>query len=468
MTFSGNDTTEGTMNREKLLQAGAGDDTYIVNGLKWANYDMVIDDLSGKNDTLILNNVNEGEAHIAASIKLKTDKKGNVLRDKKGNIQYTVTNNDLSISADYTDNGRAKLIIKNYFKNGKIENIKLGDGTIYDVNARLQEMAKWLANSGFTSFNEAVNFEEDFTMKYLNGENVILSNNRAETICTDESEYVSVRNSKDDVFTVDLKNGDDELEIRDRQTGKRAIVNMGTGNKTIFSYVKDITIDGSNADSLISDSYWNESESKGSFNITGSKGDDIVCIGGNCNATVETGLGNDEIWIDVGENDENIMNSNLYGGEGDDNYFVYSLKANITITDSEGDDNLILRDMAKDNIHFAFNVKADGSFDESHDKLFVLNDEMYAKWCNGEEFDYGLTINDFDSIETIATGDYDESQTRNISYKEIADLNQLRESVAGWLESKGYTDVNTVLKSENEADIAALVDVFNNVDWKSA
>lgn len=466
--ISGNDTITATEEHYDILQAGAGNDNYVIAKDLYLNKDITIDDLSGKSDTLELTGVEKDDVHIIADIKLKTDKKGNVMRDKKGNILYTLSDNDLLLSSDFSDEEKGAITIKDYFKNGKIENIKLGDGTIYDVNARLQEMAKWLANSGFTSFNEAVNFEEDFTMKYLNGENVILSNNRAETICTDESEYVSVRNSKDDVFTVDLKNGDDELEIRDRQTGKRAIVNMGTGNKTIFSYVKDITIDGSNADSLISDSYWNESESKGSFNITGSKGDDIVCIGGNCNATVETGLGNDEIWIDVVENDENIMNSNLYGGEGDDNYFVYSLKANITITDSEGDDNLILRDMAKDNIHFAFNVKADGSFDESHDKLFVLNDEMYAKWCNGEEFDYGLTINDFDSIEKIATGDYDESQTRNISYKEIANLKQLKESVVGWLSTNGYADVNDVFQNEKtEGDINALIAEFNKVDWQT-
>lgn len=466
--ISGNDTVSGSMNKCYLLQAGAGDDTYIVDGLKWANYDMTIDDLSGKNDTLILNNVNEGEAHIAAYIKLKTDKKGNVIRDKKGNIQYTVTNNDLSISADYTNSGRAELIIKNYFKNGKIENIKLADGTTYDVNARLQEIAQWLVDNGFTSMEEAVNFDEKAAMKFLNGENAILSNNRAEAIGSDESEYISVKNTKDDVFTVDLKNGDDNLYID--KTEKSAVVNMGTGNKTIESWAKDTTINCSNADSLYVEARRSYNDEKGSYNITGSNGNDkfITWYG---DATINAGAGDDVLFVREDTGSGNILNSQLDGGEGNDRYIINSLRGTHTITDSEGNDELILKDMKKDKIHFAFNVKADGTFAEDSDKLYILNDETYAKWRNGEAFDNGLTINDFDSIEKIATGNYSYSSSsgrEDITYNEIADLNQLKEAVAGWLVDNNYADVDEVLKSGSETDIAALVGIFNNVDWQSA
>lgn len=462
--ISGNDTVSGSMNKCYLLQAGAGDDTYTVDGLKWANYDLIIDDLSGKNDTLILNKVNEGEAHISAYIKLKTDKKGNVIRDKKGNIQYTVTNNDLSISADYTDNGRAELIIKNYFKNGKIENIKFTDGTTYDVNARLQEIAQWLVDNGFTSMEDAINFDKKATMKFLNGENAILSNNRAETIGTDESEYISVKNTKDDVFTVDLKNGDDNLYID--KTEKSAVVNMGTGKKSIESMAKDITINGSNADSLYIDARRSYDAEKGSYNITGSNGNDkfITWYG---DATINSGAGDDLLFVREDTGSGNILNSQLDGGEGNDKYIINSLRGTHTITDSDGNDELILKDMKKDKIHFAFNVKADGTFAENSDKLYILNDETYAKWRNGEEFDTGLTINGFDSIEKIATGDYSYS-SKDATYKEIADLNQLREAVAGWLADNYYADVDEVLKSGSETDIAALIGVFNNVDWQSA
>ena len=172
--ISGNDTITATEDHNELLQAGAGNDTYKITNNIYTYNDVTIDDLSGKNDTLELTDVKKDDVHIMAGIKLKTDKKGNVIRDKKGNVQYTV-NGDLYLSSDFDNDEKGTITIKNYFKNGKIENIKLGDGTTFNVNARLQEIAQWLADNDFTSLDEALEFNSEETLRYLNGGNATLS-----------------------------------------------------------------------------------------------------------------------------------------------------------------------------------------------------------------------------------------------------------------------------------------------------
>ena len=222
--ISGNDTITANEEHYELLQAGAGNDTYKITNNIYTYNDVTIDDLSGKNDTLELTDVEKDDVHIMAGIKLKTNKKGNVIRDKKGNVQYTV-NGDLYLSSDFDNDEKGMITIKNYFKNGKIENIKLGDGTTYNVNARLQEIAQWLADNNFTSLDEAFEYNSEATLRYLNGVTAILSNNKAETIGTEIADLNQLRESVagwiagndfadvNEVFQNDKKAGDIEALV---------------------------------------------------------------------------------------------------------------------------------------------------------------------------------------------------------------------------------------------------------------
>ena len=135
------------------------------------------------------------------------------------------------------------------------------------------------------------------------------------------------------------------------------------------------------------------------------------------------------------------------GAEGNDIYKV-SFDGDRTITDTAGDDTLLLG-AKKADISLLFNVKKDGTFADSFDKLAFSSKEKK------------VIINDFDSIETIKTSD---------GYK-IADLSQLKSDVATWLanakEGVGYDDVQSALTSGD--DISTLVAIFNrDSNWQSA
>ena len=452
--ISGNDTLYADYDNYYNLAAGAGNDTYKISKDFYTNMSSQINDSSGKNDTLELVDVEKDDVHIMAYINLKTDKNGNVIRDKKGNVQYTLAENNLKISSDFLEyNG---VTINDYFGSGKIENIKYANGKVYNVNARLQEIAKWLADCGFTSMHEAISSNYELVFRYLSGANVIISNNKKETTGTNASEEISVNNTKDDVFTIDLKNGDDELTVA--ASDKHAKITMGTGFKEIVSWANKTTIDASKADKVfVEGRYRSGDKNETMFDITGSNGDDTISVYEG-NASIKAGKGNDVIAF-YGRG-----NADLEGGEGSDTYIVDDISGKLTITDVAGDnDALTFTYTDKNDIHFVFNVKADGTFDDGHDKLYVLNNESYETWKKGESVTNGLTINDFDSIETMKT-----QKDGDKYYFTTAELNALRESVAGWLAAKGYADVNEVFGAEkNDGDINALIAEFEKANWQN-
>ena len=86
----------------------------------------------------------------------------------------------------------------------------------------------------------------------------------------------------------------------------------------------------------------------------------------------------------------------------------------------------------------------------SLDEAFEYSSEATLRYLNGV-----TAVLSNNKPETICT--------------EIADLNQLRESVAGWLAGNDYADVNEVFQNEKkDGDIEALISAFNNVDWHIA
>lgn len=87
---------------------------------------------------------------------------------------------------------------------------------------------------------------------------------------------------------------------------------------------------------------------------------------------------------------------------------------------------------------FYFNVKSDTTFADGEDKLSIFNPSGYDKLMNGQPIDKSVTINGFNSIETI--------KDKDDRYVGTADLEAVKESVAGWLAGKGYADVNEVFR----------------------
>ena len=138
----------------------------------------------------------------------------------------------------------------------------------------------------------------------------------------------------------------------------------------------------------------------------------------------------------------------INGGSGDDIYEV-SFDESRTITDTEGNDKLLLS-ANKSNISLSFNVNQDGTFADGDDKLILTSDEK------------SIVINDFDSIETIKSMDG--------YYLDTTKLNALKSDVVSWLTSAnggvGYTDVATALASE-DADLSTLVAMFErDSNWQ--
>lgn len=153
--ISTNDTITVTSDNSGFVQAGAGNDTYIISKDLFTSDSTWIDDASGKSDVLELAGVTKDEVFLDVEMELKKNKKGKVLHDKHGNPQYKISGSDSSLYLCSNFDEGTGIKIGNYFGSGKIETIKLGDGSIFNVNSRLLEIAKWLDENGFSSTREA-------------------------------------------------------------------------------------------------------------------------------------------------------------------------------------------------------------------------------------------------------------------------------------------------------------------------
>ena len=120
----------------------AGNDTYSVSTIKNGEK-VVIDDLGGDKDTLIVSNLN----NKTIAMMFNWDKNGNIAEDDNANNLY--------ISGKDCKGG---ITVENYLSTGKIETIKAGSKAI-DVNAIAtdalsQQVATWLkSNTDFADVN---------------------------------------------------------------------------------------------------------------------------------------------------------------------------------------------------------------------------------------------------------------------------------------------------------------------------
>lgn len=475
--ISGNDTITATDEHYELLQAGAGNDTYNVSADLFKSQLITIDDTSGKNDTL---NIDVSRDDIGmllpTDLKLKTNKKGRVIYDKSGNPQY-VAEGDLYISNGMSTSSSC-IRIKDFFGKGKIENIYLANGEKLDINKFLTDFAKLIDSMGCKDFYEAIAKNDKTIDAFLSGAKVTIANEGDKIVVSETNNTpwsIFGKDNENTNYTVDIKDGNDTVSV----SGGKVNVTMDSGEKTINFDSIDTTIDASKSTKATIKSTFTIDPENASAHIKGSSGDDIIEIG-RIDSTINAGDGNDHIvvhsgghnGISAGKGNDTIevhgwgTTNDIRGGEGDDTYIFDNLEYdnNNTITDISGNDQIILKNIAKGNAHIVFNVDSNGNFQDREGQYTIIGDEAYDLWKrDGIVKNTGIQVNDFNSIEKITTEYYDINKY-SIDKNQ---LNTLRETVAGWLADNNYADVNAVFDSKNETDINTLVAQFTNIDWQT-
>ena len=156
-------------------------------------------------------------------------------------------------------------------------------------------------------------------------------------------------------------------------------------------------------------------------------------------------------------------------GSNYNDYYEAFKENNTQITDNGGNDTLEINNSYA-STRIIFNVDSDYSIEKDGvnfgDVTFTYKDDV-DNWLNGVTNKH-LTVKD-NAIENIIIGD-EESDTwgtrgRMTTNVQIAEL---AETVAGWLATNDYTDVNAVISGKNADDIAALTAIFTEGNYWNA
>lgn len=262
----------------------------------------------------------------------------------------------------------------------------------------------------------------------------------------------------------------------------------GKGNDTIYGDYGNDSIKGGEGDNELYGAEGNDTIYGGDGNdlISGGDGnDEIYCCDGNdtihCgegNDFVVAGGGNNIIYGDAGDDDirdgygndkiyggsgndfiySDNGNDSLYGGDGNDNYIVSRVKGVYIEDESGANDVLTVENYFKDKLNIVFNVSK--NFNKSTDTISTVNifdDTNFDLWADNSKKIDGIKIKD-NSIEKIKSYDG--------YYVTSADIANLAQDVAAWLTNKNYADVNTALAKGSDADVEALIAIFNNCNWQ--
>lgn len=262
----------------------------------------------------------------------------------------------------------------------------------------------------------------------------------------------------------------------------------GAGNDTIYGDYGNDSIKGGEGDNELYGAEGNDTIYGGDGNdlISGGDGnDEIYCCDGNdtihCgegNDFVVAGGGNNIIYGDAGDDDirdgygndkiyggsgndfiySDNGNDSLYGGDGNDNYIVSRVKGVYIEDESGANDVLTVENYFKDKLNIVFNVSK--NFNKSTDTISTVNifdDTNFDLWADNSKKIDGIKIKD-NSIEKIKSYDG--------YYVTSADIANLAQDVAAWLTNKNYADVNTALAKGSDADVEALIAIFNNCNWQ--
>ncbi len=169
---------------------------------------------------------------------------------------------------------------------------------------------------------------------------------------------------------------------------------------------------------------------------------------------IHGGGGDDVI---VGQSETNY----LYGDSGNDTFIAFTNSGmNTYISDSQGiADNLNIYDETYDNLHFVFNVDAEGNVDNAG--LRVLNNTNFELWKT-DMTDANIkgirVLGQWDAIDT-----YEEAgDGYGCSHMTVSALQNVKADIASWLSTNGYADVADALANEKtEGDINTLIAKFD-------
>ena len=293
---SGDDTLEGGTGND-TLKGGTGNDTYLYAKGDGAD---TISDTSG-NDTLSFAAGITKENLIA-----KAQGSDLIIAIKEEGIDFNSLNDTITI--------------KNYLTSGKIENIKLSDGSLLSLD-ELQPVTE--GDDYLTYGNNSVHVNSlggDDTVLTGNGNNTINTAAGNDTIKTGNGNNTINAGTGDDVII--SKNGNDNITAGDGNDN----INAGNGNNTIDGGSgNDTIVSGSGADVIVGGT-GNDTINAGAGNdtLSGNEGDDTLNAGsgndrlegGTGNDLLQGGLGNDTYVFNRGDGQDIVDDSYRYGYGG--------------------------------------------------------------------------------------------------------------------------------------------------------
>ena len=271
---------------------------------------------------------------------------------------------------------------------------------------------------------------------------------------------------------------DKNRTVEKKVADKGLKLNGGAGNDSIIGSKYSDTIHGGDGDDRIE-------TSTGNNLIYCDAGNDTIFITGEGNNTVYGGAGND--YIDGGEGDDTIYgedgddrivgndgNDLIYGDAGNDT--IYAGAGNDTIYGGDGDDNIKLNASATNILEFnngdgndMVQVTADGTGNVATIKLNDTAKDGFSQKVSGNDLIISYNKNSSGMYEDTITykdffknlEDIPEIKIKtNDGYESTAKISELKEAIAGWLSSTGYSDIATGMASATEEQINELNCIF--------
>ena len=242
------------------------------------------------------------------------------------------------------------------------------------------------------------------------------------------------------------------------------------GNNTIKAGKGDDYINASFSDCTGNNYFYGEDGNdliyggKGNDYISGGNGNDELHNGGKGVNILDGGTGDDKLYVDVPLDDTLGMNY-LYGGAGNDVYEISSLNQYTYIYDSKGSNDVLnITDSSNSNIIFDVKVDKKGKLVKSYGKdIYIVSKDNFDKSFSGT-IDFTDKTSLTDKIEIKEQ--FGKGRIENINSIDYSKIDEIRETVAGWLASKGYTSVSQAIE-EKAADLNELIAIFdNNLSFK--
>ena len=447
----GDDFIHGGQGNDIINLSKGGSDTVTIAG-EDANFKETIQ-YSDANDTLKLTYNGQGYNFSDLTFERQTTSSPIPALDKDNLVIKT-----------NTDNGQ--IVIDNFFKNNsKLDNIITTDGNksiLADatVNVALENGATYTA----TGYNE----------------NLILSSGNTNTLVLTENAKVNITMTGVTEGSAVLNNG--TLTISDDENEGTLIIQnylqYGEGNVTFSNgtitnaALEDVIWSSAKLPSPLGENYdvfYKNAKSSVTAGVAFEGTFLADYINGTTSAdTISGGAGRDHI---VGKAENDIItggdgNDYLSGDAGNDTYINTDLNYYDQVYDSAGDDDCIyITGVNKDDLILYFDLEQDGGsiVAANSKKLYISN--------NG---DFGAVYADDADKKGISVSNYFTSLNYNIERIETADgyymtttqINSLRESTAGWLADNGFTSIQQIVDSGDEANINALIAQLKTADWQ--